>query len=211
MSIFQSALNEAKQVSRAESLLSDDRYTYIKQVIENTNKRVKSIRPFHYAIPPINYVYGAGLITYESFPMANDTFSSGAFSINSVSPSVDTSVLYFGHLNLYFFPPTTANTSGTWSVTTELTTPQNNNPSGGFNVLPITAFDSTNNPYTPRAISSLQNPTMLNNWSAIDKFNTGDLDNILFHNFRLRIETAAASGVGVAFHAIFKGYQASLS
>jgi hypothetical protein len=209
MAEFDNILKEARLLDRGESVAATDDITYFRRLLENTNKRVNSIRPFHYANEPLLVQNAAPSATqFYSFSMKDDTTTPAVISTGTAV--VDTSVAYFGHLNLYYAPPSAALTAGTWTVTTELNIPRNNDPAGGTNRVPITGFDSTINVYTPQTYNSFLFPS-LNNWGAIDKFNTGDLDRICFHNFRVRIATGAASNFACYFYVIFKGYQADLS
>lgn len=206
---FEAILKEARALDRAESVAAVDDITYFKRLLENTNKRVNSIRPFFYAIDPLNIVNNTASTTvFYTFPMLDDTTTPAVISTGTAV--VNTSLAYFGHLNLYFSPPASGSTTGTWNLVTELMTPRNNDPAGGSNRVPITGFDSTINTFAPQTFNSFLIPN-INNWAAIDKFNTGDLDRILFHNFRIRIATGAASTFGGFVWGHFKGYQAYLN
>lgn len=207
MNGFENILKEARLLDRGESVAATDDITYFRRLLENTNKKVNSIRPFFYAFPPTTYAVAGPATIYESFAMLNDTT---AYSVStSGTPVVNTAVAYFGHLNIYIAPPVTGG-AGTWNFNLELSTPRNNDPAGGTNIIPLIGFASSYNTYASDSYTA-NNIKAFNNWGAIDKFNTGDLDRILFHNFRLRLEAQVASSLTLSFHAIFKGYQADLS
>jgi hypothetical protein len=209
MSVFDEILKEAKQLDRAGSQAAVDDVTYFARLLENTNKRVNSIRPFFYAIDPLSISNAVASTTnFYTFPMLDDTTTPAILSTGTAV--VNTTVAYFGHLNLYFSPPAAASTTGTWNIITELMTPRNNDPAGGTNRVPVTGFDSTINTFAPQTFNSFLIPN-INNWAAIDKFNTGDLDRIIFHNFRIRVATGAASTYGGFVWGHFKGYQADLN
>lgn len=206
---FSGILNEVKGLDRADSVAGTDDITYFKRLLENTNKRVNSIRPFFYAIDPLNIQnVTASTTQFYTFPMLDDTTTPAVISTGTAV--VNTSVAYFGHLNLYFSPPAAAGTTGTWNIVAELMCPRNNDPAGGNNRVPFTGFDSTINVFTPQTFNSFLIPN-INNWAAIDKFNTGDLDRIIFHNFRVRVATGAASTYSGFVWGHFKGYQADLN
>lgn len=209
MNGFEQIINEARALDRVESKAGTDDITYFGRLLSNTNKRVNSIRPFFYAIDPLNIQnVTASTTQFYTFPMLDDTTTPAVISTGSAV--VNTSIAYFGHLNLYFSPPQSAGTTGTWNIVTELMTPRNNDPSGGSNRVPIIGFDSTINVFTPQTFNSFLIPSV-NNWTAFDKFNTGDLDRIVFHNFRIRVATGVTSTYSGFVWGHFKGYQADLT
>jgi len=211
MSDFSTYLEEAKFIDRGSSVEFGDDYAYFKRLLENTNRRVNSIRPFFYAMSPLTISNAvANSTNFYSFAMLDDTTSPAVLVSTPSTPVVNTSVAYFGHLNVYFSPPQSGSTSGTWVVNMELNSPRNNDPAGGTNRVQVIGFDSTINPFTPQTFNSNNFPS-INNWSAIDKFNTGDLDRILFHNFMVKIAVGAVSTYSGFFQVVFKGYQADLS
>jgi len=206
---FKDILTEARALDRVESSAAVDDVTYFKRILETTNKRVNSIRPFFYGLEPQLITNNTASTTnFYTCPLLDDTTT--PLILSTGTAVVNTAYAYFGHLNVYFSPPNAAGTTGTWTTTLELNAPRNNDPAGGTNRTPVIGFDSTINAYTPQTYNANLIPS-LNNWAAFDKFNTGDLDRILFHNFRVRVSVGAASTYSGYFWALFKGYQADLS